>query len=613
MSSYYKNVVLLANSNEKFKEPKDVMLGARMSNNESVRRRIPASSQPTNGAAGTVRFEYTFPTGNVESVPMLEAELTLELTNTAGLDPISSLYGKIGVRQLALNRLINNAKVEFNGHEFNSRPSDVAECFANSQPLSQLMRVSDAPAGQLSTKFDSSILNNSLREGANAVDTVSSNGLGNNWDVVSITRNGANDYEIKLIYREVVFAQPFQYQEPNPIPFRNLNDFKAEFDMNALTGQVGEFLVVDDAHAQAGTTVACTASKFNLLVHTWNPSLNPNIPKQIVYNAPEVVRLASKAQALTVGAGPAFAAVPAVVSSGSFVLNSVPTALFIFAKRNKAANGLSYEEADQYANITKLSIDTAQKTDIFNNYTQHQLYEMSVKNGYNERYAKFAQQEIGIKPAGADPVADPAVPKHGAGSVIIIKPSDIPAASQQSFISHANKTFTMEVRATMKCPSGSAAGAGTYTLKVMAYYDDLVLYNEDDNGTYKSMRPLISGEELARAPVVYAQNKVQNNHIVGGSWWGDMGNRVWSGLTWLGNMLRSPEAKTLSRTLRNSGLAPVVADGTPFGNLASEFGYGKKKKATKKRKGGDLLEVGSGTKGGKKMSKAQLKKLLDKM
>jgi len=212
---------------------------------------------------------------------------------------------------------------------------------------------------------------------------------------------------------------------------------------------------------------------------------------------------------------------------------------------------------------------------------------MSCKNGYNERYAKFAQQQV------ADGI-------YGAGSVIIIKPSDIPASSQQSFISHADKTFTMTINADCSAPDDD-----TYILNVVAYYDDLVLYNEGENGKYESSRPLLRGEELAKAPVVFADNTAQMNHVVGGAnWFSNLGNKVWSGLTWLGDLLKSPEVKALSRSVRNSGVVPQVADGAPFGELASAFGYGKKpakKRATKK--GGELLTIGKG-KGGKKLSKA---------
>ena len=236
MSKYYKSIAIVADSSEKFKTPDDVVLGARMSNSESIRRVIDASSGPSNGLAGVIKFNYTFPDGNVDSVPKIRTELTLQITGTTGLTTVAQLYGKIGLRQYALNRHFQNARVEMNGHEINSRPAQIVECLVNSQSLSQLMMLSDAPAGNLVTRYQDTFINNSLREGANTIDTVSSNGLGNNWDVESITRNGDNDFTIKLIYTEAVIAQPFQYQERNPVPFRNLRDFKLDLDMTSLVG-----------------------------------------------------------------------------------------------------------------------------------------------------------------------------------------------------------------------------------------------------------------------------------------------------------------------------------------------------------------------------------------
>jgi len=236
MSKYYNSVAIVADSSEKFKIPSDVVLGARMSNNESIRREIVASSAPDQGKAGVIRFNYTFPDGNVSSVPLIQADLTLQITGTTGLTTVDKLYGALGLRQFALNRHFTNARVEMNGHEMTSRPAQTVECLVNSQSLSQLMMLSDAPAGNLMTSYNNTYINSSLRSGANTVDTVSSNGLGNNWDVKSITRNADNDFTIQIIYTEAVVAQPFQYQERNPVPFRNLRDFKLDLDMTSIVG-----------------------------------------------------------------------------------------------------------------------------------------------------------------------------------------------------------------------------------------------------------------------------------------------------------------------------------------------------------------------------------------
>jgi len=206
MSKYYKSIAIVADSSEKFKTPDDVTLGARMSNNESIRRVIDASSAPSNGQAGTIKFNYTFPDGNVDSVPKLQTELTIQITETTGLTTLDKLYGVLGIRQFSINRHFPNARVEMNGHEFTSKPAQIVECLVNSQPLSQLMMISDAPAGSLMTSYTDGLINNSLRAGGDTVDTVSSNGLGNNWDVKSITKNGDNDFTIQLIYTESVIA-----------------------------------------------------------------------------------------------------------------------------------------------------------------------------------------------------------------------------------------------------------------------------------------------------------------------------------------------------------------------------------------------------------------------
>ena len=245
--------------------------------------------------------------------------------------------------------------------------------------------------------------------------------------------------------------------------------------------------------------------------------------------------------------------------------------------------------------MVSLEADAVNDTGIFKSYTTHQLYDMATKNGYNERYSKWAMQTMGID-------------KLGAGSFMILKPDDFPASDQQSFISHSNVSQSMVFRLQLQ---GHELVNQDYTLHLLAMYDDLILYNEANEGLYSSERPIISPEKLSSSSVVYEDNKSQNNHIVGGSW----ASSLWNGLQYMKNLLTSPQARMISKSVRNSGALPWAADGSMVGNAASAFGYGKEqkkapKKTPKTKKGGEIFDIGKG-KGGQRVSKAQLKKMLD--
>jgi len=577
---YYKNTVLIADKSEQFREPSEIMLGARLGNTNSVRRVIPVTDAPTNGAAGTLTLNDSFGVGNVSSVPSLRLTASFAVTGTTGLTTLDSLYGAIGIKREALSDLQTNANVELNGKQWNSRPQDNREVLVNTAPLSHLAKLSDAPAGQLFDSYDIDNVNNSLLAGADAIDTVSSNGIGNNWKISNMVRNADNDYTFDIVYEEVIKANPFQYNDPNPRPFRNLSTFKMEIDMLALSNA---FIAINTANTATGTAVTCTASQWHLLIHTWNPALQMKIPKQIVYNSPQVVRVKSQVVALTTAASN--------VTMSTAIVNTVPTAFFLFAKRDDVVNGLRYGRPDQYAEILNIDCGAVNDTGIFKNYTSHQLYQIATKNGYNERYSKWAMQDMGVS-------------KLGAGSFMILKPDDFPASDELGFISHANARQGLDFTLSLK---GHANG--NYTIHLFAMYDDLVLYNEDNNGLYDSVRPIVSPVKLASSEVVYEDNKEANNHIVGGSW----ASSLWSGLQYMRNLLSSPQARQLSRAVRNSGAVPWAADTTPVGRAAAAFGYGKdkKKKATKKR-GGEILDIGRGKSGGAKLTAAQLSKMLDK-
>ena len=584
---YFKNTVLIADKSEQFREPSEIMLGARLGNASSIRRQLNVVA-PTNGAAGTLSVNESFPIGNVESVPSWQLTASFALTGTTGLtaEGIDQLYGVLGVKREALSDLQTNATVELNGKQFNSRPQDIREVLTNTTPLSHLAKLSDAPAGQLFDSYDSGNINNSLREGANAIDTVSSNGIGNNWKISNMINVAADSFTFDIVYEEVVKANPFQYNDPNPRPFRNLSTFKMDIDTLDLSNG---FIAVNTANTQAGTTLACTDAKWKLLIHTWNPSLSAKIPKQIVYNAPQIVRVKSQTVSLN--------AVPSVVTMDSVLVNTVPSAFFLFAKANSPTDGTKYGSPDQYAEIQNLASDAVNKIGVFQEYTSHQLYAMAIKNGYNERYSKWAMQDMGVS-------------KLGTGSFMIIKPDDFPSSDQQSFISHSNVSQGMTFRIKLKGRT-TAPATEAYTLHLFAMYDDLVLYNEADEGLYSSERPIISPTKLASSNVVYEDNKSQNNHIVGGSW----ASSLWNGLQYMKNLLTSPQARMISKSVRNSGAVPWAADGSVVGTVANAVGYGKdKKKAPKKKamkkKGGEIFDIGKG-KGGQRVSPAQLKKMLD--
>jgi len=572
---YYKDTVLLVDKKMEFNRPQDVELATRVGVASSLHHTLQSTTAPTDGSAGQVKFNRNFSNGNVDSTPRVRFSGNATIDNLSNaIGDATSLVNLIGLKSYALNSHFSNMESTLNGSKITSKPHQMVECHKKSCDLGKAVLITDTPAVPILNSYAAANLNNTLREGADTIGSNSSNGFGNHYTVTSLNVQAGTVADSKkvtfsFVIEAVPMGSPFQFNENNPVPLRNLDNFELDISVK----QIGtDFFALDASLLKAGTqpVISVTGVKWELLVHEFTSALPIDIPDKIVWDNKEVKLL--KSQAFTpAGGGDVF-------TSESFILDSVPNALYIIPEVTRPDDSAKLTLPKYYSGIQKFELNVGTLSNIFQNLTEKQLYEMYLKNGGNQRYSSWAGTQMGF---GA--------PLFGNGGLMIVRPDDVPKADQVNFMTHSNEKYTCNF--TMQLSS-----AEPMTVNVYAVYDQLVLYNKDDMNGYSFSRPKVSGKDLSMSSVLFTNDTSRMNQIVGGFSLGDL-------FTGAKNVITHPFTRQGVKWLRNNapGVKHYARDHTHWGRLFNSFGYGQ-------MQGGELLRIGQGNTGGATKTSTKTKK-----
>jgi hypothetical protein len=296
-------------------------------------------------------------------------------------------------------------------------------------------------------------------------------------------------------------------------------------------------------------------------------------PALTYYNSPIVNKYVGATQTLAQGASTQYQFL-------NYVVNGIPKMFVLYASAPELQDA-----GHSFATITQVSVSFDNKVNLLLDLnTPEDLYELSSKNGYNQRY--------GVWNTGAmSPMYNPAggVPALGCGSIFMFKPEDL--ALNQGQQSNTAGSYNINIKLTIQNNFDTQL---TFSPVLSMVYDNVLTYS---NGAFQDYLPLLNPSQVVSAPMEYkSEDKAEYNHILGGAWsWGD----IWSGVK---KFAKSDLAKDISKTARN--LDPIkgyVGDDTAVGKLAKKYGYGKKGKTM----GGSSVAIG-----GKKVSKGELLKML---
>lgn len=141
------------------------------------------------------------------------------------------------------------------------------------------------------------------------------------------------------------------------------------------------------SHSSAGENI----TNIDVSLNNNNPSLlftyitpdildMPNISDDIVYSYYNIDRYITPVNGSLSPRNTPGSTISGQVSN-NIQLNSIPKRLYIFARRRN--NDRTFETTDTFAKINRLRISFNNKNGLFSNATDYQLYQTSIRNGYN--------------------------------------------------------------------------------------------------------------------------------------------------------------------------------------------------------------------------------------
>ncbi len=189
--------------------------------------------------------------------------------------------------------------------------------------------------------------------------------------------NNASSFDFEIV--EPLFVPPLAYQE------KDLNGFVG---VESLSLQLSHAWTGGNAFSYAGSNALndFTFSFYNtpqLFLNVLSPNelvepYNPN--RTYTYNSSFLRHYVTTAGSIAAGAS-------TTISAQNIQLNSIPSRIYVFARRVK--NGRTSVQTDTFHRINSVSVSLGNKTGLLSTADARQLFEISHKNGYAYSFDAF--------------------------------------------------------------------------------------------------------------------------------------------------------------------------------------------------------------------------------
>lgn len=414
-------------------------------------------------------------------------------------------------------------------------------------------------------------------------------------------------------WREPIFCSPFssRYDETYGRPLYNITSIDLSFNLQDLRNMIR---VTPNAHVTS-YNISLQDVRLCYQVLTIPPEVVAPAATVIPYRrfVPYVTSAPSKIPT-TANAGKNLS-----IESGVYTLNEVPVAVWIFVGPNKSVlqtnpkdkvitpDGTTFPTASWGHNkiacpIKNVSLTCANTTQIFNNWSVHDLYRMAKDNGCQDSFEQWSKAEawaVANKGADADSTGNMSYPTVGSvlrcvfGKDIIIPDQQlVPGANANNMVFKATVQYDL--------PDYWRGEDDVYRTPALWLIFEYVGVASITPGQCNiTMNPLGDGKGISDSEVINAADVIPlaNNavsNMEGGAGW-------WSKVT---SFLSSPGAKRIFNTLKefskkNKLLSTAAAnlseklpaDYKKYGEMGADYlkskGYGKKR-----MRGGAVMGMG---------------------
>jgi hypothetical protein len=509
--------------------------------------------------------------------------------------------GKIGLHSFPLNRLINTANVRVNGSlTMSTNVKDNIDSMQYMLSKKELKRLSTTGVPDHLMVYDNTVLTDVLRPQTDSLSF--SRGLGatkvEGFEFGVVDINGVNyPSTVTVTYElsEKLMARPFSYLESDPKVFKGINSLVVDLNMISDFTQA---VAADNSVDVFGVELHDVAIR----VRSCTPHANLKVPVADIgyYNSP-VFDYLTKETTNAVAAGAS-----KELTVGPRVFTTIPKMYAVFASAPRA----SANQPVQLFPITRLSIKAGIKSNLMASYDSRELYNISVKNGYNGSPSQFFGGIEGSR---------------GTGCVVYLTNADFDTGllAQSNVLQNFNFSLTANFTNTAEDVAGvavAAAAAGNpaipvarpafvasqkITLHVIAISD---AYIKSENGIFtETIASLLQDDVSDRAVDLYENMTFEGNRAV-------LGGSVWS---WMKKHIVKPAVKFARNNVGklHTGIGPLDAVAKEVGKLVDDNSYVGRQaiKHGLGQRGGAVMNLGGANTvlGGKKLSQAQMLALLD--
>lgn len=558
----------------------------------------------SDGLTGNIEFDFRFPKGvAIDSAPRLRLRLECEIDglDVAGTDAAAmlarqvKLTNKIGTQFLPIMNVIHTNTTIINGEAFTSYPSQQRLIYGYTSDPANLALESDCSDADDYDEYNHNITNDSLKDGADAIDGVKSRGVGISYPYEYKGVAEANKARVIFDLEAALPGQPWQHHSiRNAQPFFNINDCKVSLTLNPLASHAMALNpnIVDTPAKRDVLNITAISADWTLVFKQWKMSPVITEPTELIFNAPETKRLDRTAHTIPAASAPELAKPQRdsdELPTGSVAVNGVPTTLAIVCRRPRLLKnsvtgverpGTEWAFPERMSAITMASIDLDTKTGLLGpSVKPSKLYDISSSNGYNRRPAVFK---------GALSSFTAAKQAYGAGSVLVVKPSEL--GLDPEVLTNTSRVMEFLGRFIVN----KMEKEEKVFLEIYSIRDKFVFMRGTE---YTQAYPLLSSAEMLSSDTRFSDGDQSMNRVLGGAWFSDAWN-------WLKRMATDKRTKKAIRDARSK--TSFAGPGTVADAVLRPFGYGdepkSKRSATpKKRKGGELMRTA-----GKKISKAEM-------
>ncbi|KAA0147998.1 hypothetical protein FNF29_06942 [Cafeteria roenbergensis] len=588
MSTYGMSTSIIAPASLNWMPLKDASIGTKMSYKSIKNKPIVPASGGEKMMAGTIRWESIGFTGRVSSTPRYTPKIEYTIENVGdglGAPPAGVVWtdddkargmllnvaGKIGLRRVGVNCLIQRASVSLNGAPaITTEVARDAELYAQTCNPEDLAVITPASAPDEYCYFDSAVTNNPLKDGGDTPNILQTRGLGGRYEYALEAFPDTHEVVLTVKPSAMIMANPFQFREKTPTPFPSLQKFEMALTLNNLLSMINLHHKRIDPAAAGGAigdegikrhlataplTVEVTDVSHSIIMESFEESELLETPGEVLYNCPEVETVGnSDSKLLAPGASHEF------VLNETRILRGIPTRLLVVARHRRADSDVF--APTRYAVPGDFELDVNNTPRLFSGMKATQRYEENVKAGYNGSFSTYAGLKASVSRGNP-----------GSGGITCIEFNALPLGSfvVPNVLDNVDVGGRFWFINQLDVPS-------TIDFTVYQVFDNFMLFKDGD---YSVFRPTISKEDVAKAKVVFADDEASRNSVRGGSWYGDMWNTF-------RRFINSKGARAGIRSFRNVPMvSSFVGDRTMPGRMLKSVGYGGKKKT-----GGKATKVG---------------------